>query len=64
MNERNTDMGQAAQDAYEAETGLSGDDLYPKREYPECPICGRKFKKSVGIPDHIRDKHGTKLPKT
>ena len=50
-------MGDAAQDAYEAETGL-GDDLYPKpRRFHTCSKCGRKFKKEVGLSDHMRDFH-------
>lgn len=53
-------MGDAARDAYGAETGLSGDELYSDKKYPQCPVCGKKFKKSVGIPDHIRDVHGGK----
>lgn len=50
-------MGDAAQDAYEADGGL--DDLYPApRKHTTCEICGRKFKKAIGLPDHMRDAHG------
>ena len=52
-------MGDAARDAFEAETGLDGDELYPKpRKLTVCPRCGKKFKKSIGLKDHMRNIHG------
>ena len=50
-------MGDAAQDAYEADGGF--DDLYPKpRKVTTCPKCGRKMRRSIGLADHMRDAHG------
>ena len=54
-------MGQAAQDAYESETGFSGDELYPKpRKFHECEHCGKEFKKAIGLADHVRMVHPDK----
>ena len=54
-------MGEEAERAAE-EAGFWGE-FYPKpRDFSECPVCGRKFKKAVAVKDHIRDVHGKTAP--
>lgn len=56
-------MGEAAQDAYEADGGIG--ELYPKpRKFHVCIECGRKIKTPTGLADHMRDAHGIEPKET